>query len=138
MRVVIIGASRLAMASARTFLGEGHEVVIIEKDQAVIDRLDEEYDCSFYCGDGARPGVLEDMDPDSTDLLLCLADEDTSNVLAAVVAKSMSFDRVVLRLEDDDLLSVCEQLGLDNVIVPDERVAQQLLDFAQGEKDCPQ
>ena len=78
------------------------------------------------------------MDPDSTDLLICLSDDDTSNVLAAVVAKSMSFDRVVLRLEDDDLLSVCKQLELDNVIVPDERMAQQLVDFAEGEKDCPE
>jgi len=138
MRIVIIGASRLALASATAFLAESHEVVIIEKDQAVIDRLDEEYDCSFYCGDGAKPSVLEDMDPDSTDLLLCLSDDDTSNVLAAVVAKSMSFDRVVLRLEDDDLLPVCKQLELDNVIVPDERMAQQLLSFAEGDKDCPE
>ncbi|WP_165954322.1 NAD-binding protein [Seongchinamella unica] len=138
MRIVIIGASGLALASAKAFLADGHEVVIIEKDQAVIDRLDEQYDCSFYCGDGARPGVLDDMDPASTDLLLCLSDDDTSNVLAAVVARSMSFDRVVVRLEDNDLLPVCEQLKLENVMVPDERMAQHLLSFAEGEEDCPE
>lgn len=138
MRVVLIGASRLALASVEKFLEEGHEVVVIEKEQSVIDKLDDDYDCSFYCGDGAKPSVLEDVDPGSTDLLLCLSDDDTSNVLAAVVAKSMDFSRVVLRLESRELLPICEQLQLDNVIVPDQRIASELLSFAEGEQDCPE
>ncbi len=138
MRVVLIGASRLALASVEKFLEEGHEVVVIEKEQSVIDKLDDDYDCSFYCGDGAKPSVLEDVDPGSTDLLLCLSDDDTSNVLAAVVAKSMDFSRVVLRLESRELLPICDQLQLDNVIVPDQRIASELLSFAEGEQDCPE
>ncbi len=138
MRIVMIGASGLALASVKQFLDAGHEVVVIEKDQGEIDQLGDAYDCSFYCGDGAKPSVLADVDPSHTDLLLCLSDDDTSNVLAAVVAKSMDFSQVVLRLEDEDLLPICEQLGLDNVIVPDQRVASELVSFAEGEQDCPE
>jgi len=138
MRVIIIGASRLALASVEKFLAAEHEVVVIEKDQSVIDELDAQFDCSFYCGDGAKPRVLEDVDPGNTDLLLCLADDDTSNVLAAVVAKTMDFDRIVLRLENKELLPICEQLELDNVIVPDQRIASGLLEFAEGEKERPE
>lgn len=138
MRVVLIGASRLALASVKKFLDQGHEVVVIEKDQATIDALGDDFDCSFYCGDGAKPSVLADVDPANTDLLLCLSDDDTSNVLAALVAKSMDFSRVVLRLETRELLPICEQLELENVIVPDERVASELLSFAEGEQECPE
>lgn len=137
MRIAIIGASRLALASVEAFLEAGHEVVVIEKEQSVIEQVDELFDCSFYCGDGAKPRVLEDIDPENTDLLLCLSDDDTSNVLAAVVAKSMAFNRVLLRLEDRDLLPVCEQLELDNIMVPNQRIASELLSFAEGEEDCP-
>lgn len=138
MRIVLIGASSLTMAAVVKFLENGHEVVVIEKNPAVIEELDQDYDCSFYCGDGARPSVLEDVDPGSTDLLLCLSDDDTSNVLAAVVARSMDFGRVVLRLEDPDLLPICEQLELENVIVPDQRIASELQSFAEGERDRPE
>jgi len=69
--------------------------------------------------------------------LLCLSDDDTANVLAAVVARSMDFARVVLRLEDTDLLSICEQLGLENVIVPDQRVARELLTFLDARDEPP-
>ncbi|PLW70663.1 NAD-binding protein [Pseudohalioglobus lutimaris] len=138
MRAVLIGASRLAMATVTEMLEAGHEVVVIDKDERVIEDLEADFDCSFYCGDGAKPSVLEDVDPSNTDLLLCLSDDDTSNVLAAVVAKSLEFDRVVLRLDDPDLLSICEQLGLENVIVPDKRIACELLSFFEGERDKPE
>ncbi|GAB5452573.1 MAG: hypothetical protein Hals2KO_29010 [Halioglobus sp.] len=138
MRVVVIGASRLGMATVEEMLEAGHEVVVIDKDPAVIEELDDKFDCSFYCGDGAKPRVLEDVDPGSTDLLLCLADDDTSNVLAAVVATSMDFNRLVLRLDDPDLESICKQLGLENVIIPDRRVAGELLSFAEGDEECPE
>ncbi len=138
MRVVLIGASRLALATVVSFLEDGHEVVLIEKEQSVIEELDQDYDCSFYCGDGAKPSVLEDVDPANTDLLICLSDDDTSNVLAAVVAKSMDFDRVVLRLEDPQLLPICEQLQLENVIIPNQRIASELLSYAEGKQESPE
>ena len=58
MRIAIIGASRLTLASVEVFLEAGHEVVVIEKEQSVIEEIDELFDCSFYCGDGAKPQVL--------------------------------------------------------------------------------
>ena len=137
MRVVLIGASGLAMATVGEMLEAGHEVVVVDKDKQVIEKLDDKFDCTFYCGDGAKPSVLKEVDPGNTDLLLCLSDDDTANVLAAVVAKSMDFSRVVLRLEDTELLSICEQLGLENVIVPDRRVAMELLRFLDEGDEPP-
>jgi hypothetical protein len=49
----------------------------------------------------------------------------------------MDFARVVLRLEDTDLLSICEQLGLENVIVPDQRVDRELLTFLDARDEPP-
>ncbi|MDX2464454.1 MAG: NAD-binding protein [Porticoccus sp.] len=135
MRVVLIGASGLGMATVAKMLEAGHEVVVVDKDKEIIEELDGKFDCSFYCGDGAKPSVLKEVDPGHTDLLLCLSDDDTANILAAVVAKSLDFGHVVLRLEDTDLLSICEQLGLENVIVPDQRVARELLRYLdEGDK----
>lgn len=136
MRIVFIGASLLARTSTKMFLEAGHEVVIIEKDLAVIDEYAEDYDCSFLHGDGSRPSVLLDVDPGATDCLYCVSNDDTANVLAAVVARTMDFDRVVVRIEDQDLLSVCEQLKLENVIVPDVEVAKRLINFAEGDSEA--
>jgi trk system potassium uptake protein TrkA len=136
MRIVFIGAGTLARATTKRLLAKGHEVVIVEKDADVIETLSEEYDCSFVHGDGSRPSVLEDIDPHSTDCLFCVASEDTSNILAAVVARSMDFKKIVVRIETEELLPVCRQLQLEHVIVPDQRVARELIAFAEGQEDA--
>jgi trk system potassium uptake protein TrkA len=133
MRVVFVGASNLALVTATRLVDAGHEVVIIDADEEKLEDLEDDYDCSFVVGDGSRPSVLEDVDPASTDVLLCLSNSDTDNILAAVVAKSMEFDRVLLRLEDSELVAVCEQLELEHVIVPDHRVARELHSFVEGD-----
>lgn len=132
----MIGASTLARTTAEMLLEKGAEVVIIEKNRETIERLSGDYDCSFVHGDGSRPNVLEDVDPSHTDCLFCLSSDDTSNILAAVVARSMSFERVVVRIEDQELLPVCRQLELEHVIVPDRRVGGELIAFAEGDEQA--
>lgn len=133
MRAVFIGASLLARATAEMLIEKGHEVVIIEKDLEKVELFSDQYDCSFMHGDGSRPSVLEDVDSGSTDCLYCVSSDDTANILAAVVARSMSFEKIVVRIEDRELLPVCKQLELENVIVPDVKVAKDLIAFGSGE-----
>ncbi|MEQ8689212.1 MAG: NAD-binding protein [Pseudomonadales bacterium] len=135
MRAVFIGASLLARATTELLVEEGHEVVIVEKDLDVIETYADQYDCSFLHGDGSRPAVLEDVDPNSTDCLYCVSNDDTANILAAVVAKSMEFSKIVVRVEDRDLLPVCKQLSIEHVIVPDLKVAKDLIAFGCGDSD---
>jgi trk/ktr system potassium uptake protein len=136
LRIVFIGAGTLTRATTKRLLSEGHEVVIVEKDAEVIEELSDEYDCSFVHGDGSRPSILADIDPRSTDCLFCVASDDTANILAAVVARSMDFAKVVVRIENEELLPICKQLRLEHVIVPDQRVARELIAFAEGQDDA--
>ena len=136
MRVVMIGASNLALTTAEVLLEEGAELVIVEKDRSTIEALSERYDCSFVHGDGSRPQILEDVGAEDTDCLFCQSSDDKANMLAAVVAKTMSFDRVVVRIEDQELLPISAQLELEHVIVPDRRVAHELVAFAHGDNQA--
>lgn len=138
MRMVIIGASTLGLATARKMLSAEHEVVVIDSDETEIEYLSDKYDCSFVHGDGTKPSVLKDVDPGNTDVLFCVTDNDTANILSAVVARSMDFDRVVLRIESAEMEAVCEQLELTNIIIPDDRIANELLDFAEGRREEPE
>ncbi len=60
MRVVFIGASTLAILTAQTLVARDHEVVIVDKDQSVVDSLSETIDCGFLNGDGTKPAVLRE------------------------------------------------------------------------------
>jgi trk system potassium uptake protein TrkA len=111
----------------------GHEVVLIERDPAVIERLRDELDFGFIQGDGTRPAILREANPDGTDLLFCLTRDDQSNIIASLVARSLGFSRVVTKIEDPELEHICAELGLADSLVPIHTVGRSLADMAEGQ-----
>lgn len=132
MRVVFIGASTLVVTTARLLLKLGHEVVIIERDRALIDALADELDCGFINGDGSKPAILREVDPGPKDMLFCLTESDEANILASLVGRSLGFGRVVTKIDDVELEHVCLELGLEDTIIPSRTIARHLADLCEG------
>lgn len=130
-RVTFVGASPLAIKAARSLSDRGHEVVLIDTDPEKIESLSDSLDCGLITGDGSRPAVLQGVGPEQTDFLFCVSDRDETNVLAALVGRSLGFNRVVPKIEESDLEPLCTELGLDDMIVPDREIAQQLVDLVE-------
>ena len=95
MRFGFVGASQLTLMTAELLIDRGHEVVIIEADRERMDEIGDRLDCSYLHGDGSRPQVLAEVGPEQTDVLFCLTKNDESNILAALVGRSLGFAKVV-------------------------------------------
>lgn len=132
MRVVIVGASAIAVATAKLLLKDRHDVVLIERDKDKIDSLSESLDCGFLHGDGSKPAILKEAVPNGTDLLLCLTDHDQDNILASLVARSLGFERIVTKIEDPEFQHICAELSLADTIIPDQNTARTLADMVTG------
>ncbi len=132
MRAVFIGASHLAITTARYLLRRGHEVVVIERDKSLIDNLSADMDCGFIHGDGTRPALLQEADPGHTDALFCLTDSDQANIIASLVGRSQGFKRVVTKIEDVAFEHICLELGLEDTVIPSRTVGRLLADMCEG------
>jgi trk system potassium uptake protein len=132
MRTVFIGAGEVSIETAKAFVKKGHEVIIIETDKAKIDELSEEMDCSFLQGDGSRPDILREVNPEQTDFLFCLTDSDQHNVIASLVGRSLSFKRVVTSIGDPQFEVICHELGLKDTIIPSRTISRYLGDMVGG------
>lgn len=133
MRAVFVGASSFALMTANLLLKRGHEVVIIEKDKECIAELSETLDCGFLHGDGSKPALQKEADPDSTEILFCLTGDDRTNILASLVGRSLGFKRVVTRIEDRELEHICLELGLEDTIIPARTIGRFLADMFEGQ-----
>ncbi len=129
MRAVFVGASSLSLMTANLLLKRGHEVVIIERNKEYIAELSETLDCGYLHGDGDKPALLKEADPDNTDVLFCLTGDDRSNILASLVGRSLGFKRVVTRIEDPELEHICLELGLEDTIIPARTIGRFLADI---------
>lgn len=133
MRAVFIGASATTLATARMLLGAGHDVVVIEKDRERAEGLAQEIDCGCLHGDGSKPAVLREADPEHADLLYCLTENDQANILASLVGRTLGFKRVVCKIQDPELIHVCVELGLEDVIVPSQTTGRYLSQMFEGQ-----
>jgi len=132
MRIAFIGASEVSIETAKALVNKGHEVIVIEAEKARIDELSEEIDCSFLQGDGSRPGILREVNPEQTDLLFCLTDSDQANVIAGLVGRSLGFKRVVTSIRDEQFEGICRELGLKDTIIPSRTISRYLQDMVDG------
>ena len=133
MRVVFVGAGTLSALTAHALISRGHEVVVIEKDEARIESLTEAMDCGFLHGDGTKPNLLREADPKATDFLFCLTGDDQTNIISSLVGRSLGFKRVVTKVDDEELEHICIELGLAETIIPDLTIGRYLADIVDGQ-----
>lgn len=137
MRIVLIGASSLAVHTAEVLIETGHQVLVIERDKERIEALGEHLDCAFLHGDGSMPDLLREADPPHTDVLMCLTNHDQTNIIASLMARNLGYERVVTVIEDAGFESLCEELGLKETFIPMRKISHQLAELAEEPAAAP-
>ena len=132
MRIVFVGASKRTVLTVRNLLERKHEVIIVEIEKQKIDELSQELDCGFIHGDGSRPEILREVGPEHTDLLLCLTNNDQTNIIASLVGRSLGFHRIITKIEYPEYEHICTELGLENTIIPTRTISRFLVDMIAG------
>jgi trk system potassium uptake protein TrkA len=132
MRTIFLGAGSMSLRTAKTMVERNHEVVIIERSQEVVARVQEELDCGCLLGDGTRPRVLREADPAHADVLFCLTGNDQTNLIASLVGRSLGFQRVITRINDEEFEHVCLELGLQDLVLPTRTIGRYLAHMAEG------
>lgn len=127
MRIIVIGASRLGTALVGQLLESNHDVVLVDKSRERLETVSDRLDCGLIEGDGTLPQTLRDAYGDGADALMLMTSHDDVNILAAVVGRSIGFERIVLQIVQSQLLEVCEELGFEDVVTPHATVASSIV-----------
>jgi trk system potassium uptake protein TrkA len=86
LRVIVVGGGRVGFHAAQLLDDQGHRVVIIESDSARCEHIADAYFATVIEGDGARPDVLRQADPESADVLIGATGNQGANLAACVLA----------------------------------------------------
>ena len=131
MHVVIAGCGRVGSQLAKSLSGDGHSVVVIDKDPRAFKRLGEDFTGKTAQGIVFDRQVLEDAGIRQAQAFVAVTSGDNSNVVCARTAKDrFGVPRVVARIYDPDRASIYERLGLTTIASARwtaEAVLQQLL-----------
>ncbi len=113
-KFVIMGAGEVGFHLARTLSGEGHDITVIEKRHAKLERLEDELDVLAVGGNGAHPPVLSQARVGEADVFIAVSSSDEANLTASRVAKHMGIDRSIVRV------------GVAQEVISDRRLYEEL------------
>jgi trk system potassium uptake protein TrkA len=131
VRTVIIGAGEVGLNTARLLSHEGHSVVLVEKDERLVEKATEELDALVIAGNGANPKLLREAGIDRTDLLIAASSSDEVNIIACLTAKAQGVSRTVARIHNPDYYEAGdpfaeEMLGIDYIIHTEQMAAHEI------------
>jgi trk system potassium uptake protein TrkA len=133
MRTVIIGAGEVGLNTARMLSHEGHDVVLVDLDETLVERATEQLDALVVHGNGASPKLLAEAGINKSDLLIAASSSDEVNIIACLAAKSQGVPRTVARIHNPDYYETRdpfaqEMLGIDFVIHTEQMAAEEIKD----------
>ena len=98
MNIVIVGIGKVGSTVAQYLSSEGHEVVIVDKNPDVVDRMASNFDVLGICGNGASLEVQRDAGVSTADLIISLTSSDEFNILCCILAKKNGTRHAIARV----------------------------------------
>ncbi len=114
MYVIIVGCGRVGSELAKLLSAEGHDVVVIDKNQASFDRLGGTFNGLTLVGNGFSLSLLKQAGIEKADAFCAVTNGDNTNLVSAQVAKKIfKVPKVIARVYDPQRAHIYKALGLD-------------------------
>lgn len=136
MHIIIIGGGNVGQHVAQKLLDKKQDVVLIEKEEKMVETIRNKMDLNLICGNGANVEVLEKAKISSAGMLIALMGNDDANILACMLAKTFSKKITTIArvrnpesagsIDIDTYGLTRKQVGLDVIISPEQAVADEM------------
>lgn len=129
-RIVIVGGGNvgLAVAQALEAAPERIRAKVIERSRACAERAAEALERTIVLsGDGLDMELLREANIDRADSVLCVTDDDKTNMLAAVRAKATGCRKTIALINDPTLVPLMGPLRIDAYINPRQTTVSSIL-----------
>jgi len=136
MRILIVGDGKVGHTLAEELIEEGHNIIIIDRNDEVVRKADELLDAMCIHGNGANAKTLLDAGVEKADIVVAATASDETNMLCCLIAKRLGAKYTIARIRDpeynESLNLLQHELGLDMTMNPERATAleiSQLLRF---------
>ena len=111
--IAVIGCGRLGSILASDLSQQGHDVVVIDRDNSAFDRLSDEFSGFSIIGNAAEMNVLQAAKLNKAQVAIAVTGKDNLNILVSQLAKTVFNVPIVLtRILDPAREEIYQQLGL--------------------------
>ena len=130
MKIVIVGAGVVGESLCSELSEVGNDVILIEKEEKVLNKLVENYDITGMVGNGASYETLLEAGTDSADIFIAATESDELNIISSIIAKKIGAKFTIARVRNPEYSSnmqfVRENLGISLMLNPEMESAKNI------------
>ena len=116
MYIVIAGCGRIGSSMAKEFLDEGHDLVIIDRDNNRLEALGSGLNATRILGVEYDIDVLKEAGIEQADVFLALTANDSINITASQVARDIfKVKKVIAKVSDLSKEHIYKSLNLEYI-----------------------
>lgn len=135
MKIVVVGDGKVGYTLTKQLSQEGHDLVVIDNDQKVLQHSMEALDVFVVQGNGATLAVQQEAEVGQSDLLIAATSGDEINLLCCVLAKKLGCRHTIARVRNPEytqqLALLRDDLGLSMTINPERTAAHEIFRLLQ-------
>lgn len=133
MKVAIVGAGKLGMKITEALLGGDHSVTIIDKNEALLQKVSSQLDLLTVTGNAKQISLLESIGINTYDYLISTTNSDEKNIVICSFAKRLGCKKVIARVRDPEHLHqidfIKDSMGIDYIVNPDLAITLEIYKF---------
>ena len=139
MKILVVGSGQVGFFLCDRLSREGHEVTLIDQDEAAVERAQDRLNVLGVVGNGASAETLEQAGIKDVDIFIAVTNMDEVNILACLIAREYQVKILIARTKNIEYTSrkailSKEKLGIDLLINPEDAVAEELSKLACNSK----
>lgn len=133
MKIAIVGAGKLGIKITEALLGGDHSVTIIDKNEALLQKLSSQMDLLTVPGNAKQISLLESIGIHTYDYLISATNSDEKNIVICSFAKRLGCKKVIARVRDPEHMNqldfVKESMNIDYIVNPDLSITLEIYKF---------
>lgn len=130
MYIVVAGGGMVGGGLVRRLLENKHDVVLVEHEKEICDRLYAETGVIAINGSATRIEILREAKIEKADIFVGATGDDADNLAAAILARSFDVSQIVVRMRNPAYENAYRVAGVNTVVrVTDLMVNQMMMEI---------
>lgn len=133
MKIIIAGAGAVGTHLAKLLSNEKQDIILIDESAERLSKLDSNFDLLTIEASPTSIGSLKDAGVNGADLFVAVMPEESRNITACILARSLGARKTVARIDNYEYLQTknkefFKSLGVDSLIYPEMLAAKEIAD----------
>ena len=134
MKIIIFGCGKIGTTIISSLIGEGHDIIAMDKDPSVVEEITNLYDVMGLCGNGVDSDTMNEAGVEDAELFIAVTGSDELNMLACFLAGRMGAKHTIARIRtpeynDASLGFMKQHLDISMALNPDLLAAHEIFNI---------